>query len=209
MVGSLVRWGSEAGEGGEFGGDAGAAGGFGAVEGGADDVRRAGWGAEDDEVLAVGDLDDEVAHDAAEMVVGGGGFFGVFGEGVGHGAAGDADLDGAELFEVAADGGLGGDDAVGGEELDDLGLAGDGLLFEEAADSVLALGFAEGGHHGAPVSSARRARVACMRLAACCHTTDWGPSMTSAVTSSPRWAGRQWRKRAWGSAAAMRSVSTA
>src|SRR5713226_1997070 len=208
MVGSGVS-GSEAGEGGEFGGDAGAAGGFGAdddegvvagdvaedvgeagtVEGGADDVRGAGWGAEDDEVLAVGDLDDEVAHDAAEVVVGCGGFFGVFGEGVGHGAAGDADLDRAELFEVAADGGLGGDDAVGGEELDDLGLAGDGLLFEEAANSVLALRFAEGGHHGAPVSSANRARVSCMRLAACCHTTDWGPSMTSAVTSSPRWAG--------------------
>src|SRR5450759_3957753 len=99
-----------------------------------------------------------------------------------------------DSFEVAADGGLGRDDTVGGEELDDLGLAGDGLLFEEPGDAVLALGFAEGGHQRAPVSSASRARVACMRFSACCQTTDWGPSMTSAVTSSPRWAGRQWRK---------------
>ena len=214
LVGAHRLVGSEAGEGGEFGGDVGAAGVFGAdddegvvtgdvaedvgeagpVEGGADDVRRAGRCAEDDEVVAVGDLDDEVAHDAAEVVVGGGGFFGVLGEGVGHGAPGDADFEGSELLEVAADGGLGGDDAVGGEELDDLGLAGDGLLLEEAGDAVLALRFAEGGHQRAPMSSASRARVACMRFSACCQTTDRGPSRTSAVTSSPRWAGRQWRR---------------
>ena len=44
--------------------------------------------------------------------------------------------------------------------------------------------------------------MACIRLAAWSQTADWGPSITSAVTSSPRWAGRQWRKRASGRAAA-------
>jgi len=34
----------------------------------------------------------------------------------------------------------------------------------------------------------------CMRLAACCKTTLCGPSITSSVTSSPRWAGRQCMK---------------
>ena len=37
-----------------------------------------------------------------------------------------------------------------------------------------------------------------MRFADCCQTTDWGPSMTAAATSSPRLAGRQWRKIASG-----------
>ena len=42
-----------------------------------------------------------------------------------------------------------------------------------------------------------------MRLADCCQTTDWGPSMTAAATSSPRLAGRQWRKIASGFASAI------
>ena len=40
---------------------------------------------------------------------------------------------------------------------------------------------------------ARRPRAAWRRLWPCAITADRGPSMTSAVTSSPRWAGRQWK----------------
>jgi hypothetical protein len=47
-----------------------------------------------------------------------------------------------------------------------------------------------------------------MRFAACCHTSDCGPSITSSVTSSPRCAGRQCRNTASGVAAAMSAAST-
>ena len=46
---------------------------------------------------------------------------------------------------------------------------------------------------------------ACNRFSASSQTTDCGPSMTAAVTSSPRWAGRQCMKRASGLA---RGIST-
>ena len=49
---------------------------------------------------------------------------------------------------------------------------------------------------------------ACMRFSASSHTTDCGPSMTSASTSSPRCAGRQCMKRASGLAARIISLST-
>src|SRR3954447_14120240 len=125
------------------------------------------------------------------MVVGGGALLGVLGDGVGHRAAGDAHLHRAELLEIAAHRGLGGDDAVRGEHLDQLRLARGRLLLQQARDAVLALGLAEGRHQGAPwprtwVSTPR---AACMRLAACCHTAERGPSITDADTSSPRWAG--------------------
>ena len=50
-------------------------------------------------------------------------------------------------------------------------------------------------------------RTACMRLPACCHTTDCGPSITSAVTSSPRCAGRQCRNTADSAAAFISAAS--
>ena len=60
---------------------------------------------------------------------------------------------------------------------------------------VLALGFAERGHElGSESRSTRSARAACIRFPACRQTTDCGPSMTSALTSSPRCAGRQCMK---------------
>src|SRR5438105_19267 len=49
-----------------------------------------------------------------------------------------------------------------------------------------------------PNISASRAICAYRRLPACWKTTDRGPSMTSSVTSSPRWAGRQCMKTASG-----------
>ena len=68
---------------------------------------------------------------------------GQFGNGVGHLTAGDADLDRAELLQVAADRGLGEDHPLGGQELHQLDLARDHLLLEEPGDAVLALRLAE------------------------------------------------------------------
>ncbi len=49
---------------------------------------------------------------------------------------------------------------------------------------------------------------ACRRFSASSHTTDCGPSITSAVTSSPRWAGRQCMKTASFFAIAISLLST-
>ena len=73
-----------------------------------------------------GDLDDPVAEDAAEVVLGGPLLVGVLGDGVGGLAVAGADLDGAQVVEVARHGGLGGGDALGGQQVDELLLAGDG-----------------------------------------------------------------------------------
>src|SRR5450759_3175329 len=54
-------------------------------------------------------------------------------------------------------------------------------------------------------------RSACsvsQRFSASSQTRDCGPSMTSSVTSSPRWAGRQWRKMARVDASDISSAST-
>ena len=48
----------------------------------------------------------------------------------------------------------------------------------------------------------------CMRFSASSQTTDWLPSITSALTSSPRCAGRQCMNRASGLAQAIISLST-
>ena len=58
------------------------------------------------------------------------------------------------------------------------------------------------------VSASRSASSVGMRLADCCQTTDCGPSMTAVATSSPRLAGRQWRKIASGLASAISSSVT-
>ena len=50
---------------------------------------------------------------------------------------------------------------------------------------------------------------ACRRFSASSQTSDCGPSMTSASTSSPRCAGRQWRNFAPPSASSIRSSVTA
>ena len=63
---------------------------------------------------------------------------------------------------------------------------------------------AHGDHSHSPV--VRAYSTACSvasRLAACSKTSDCGPSMTAAATSSPRWAGRQCRKTAPGAACAI------
>ncbi len=48
----------------------------------------------------------------------------------------------------------------------------------------------------------------CILFSASSQTTDWGPSITSAMTSSPRWAGRQCMNRAPSLARAIISAST-
>ena len=59
-----------------------------------------------------------------------------------------------------------------------------------------------------PKTQQRIAFCMCKRFSASSRTTDCGPSMTSSVTSSPRWAGRQCMNRASGLARAIRVVST-
>ena len=56
-------------------------------------------------------------------------------------------------------------------------------------------------------SQASAPRALCIRFSACFQTADRGPSITSAATSSPRRAGRQWRNRA-SAPAAIRDSST-
>ena len=67
-----------------------------------------------------------------------------------------------------------------------------------------------GGHHAgrAPMHQAITPFCAWRRFSASSKTTDCGPSMTSSVTSSPRWAGRQCMKMASLAAAAMRRALT-
>ena len=89
----------------------------------ADHVGRARRGAEHDQVAAVGHLDHPVPEHPLEVVLGRDPLL-ELGHGVDRLAAGHADLDRAELLEVARHRGLGGDDPVGGQQLDQLGLAG-------------------------------------------------------------------------------------
>ncbi len=49
-------------------------------------------------------------------------------------------------------------------------------------------------HGSTPRHQASTPFCACRRFSASSHTADCGPSMTSSVTSSPRWAGRQCMK---------------
>jgi hypothetical protein len=58
------------------------------------------------------------------------------------------------------------------------------------------------------MSQTSRAFWACRRFSASSHTTDCGPSMTSAATSEPRKAGRQCRNSAPGAAWAIAAAST-
>ena len=60
----------------------------------------------------------------------------------------------------------------------------------------------------APKHQARMPFCACKRFSASSQTADCGPSITPAVTSSPRWAGRQCMNRASGRAMAISCSST-
>ena len=62
------------------------------------------------------------------------------------------------------------------------------------------------GHGSAPRHQASTPFCACRRFSASSQTADCGPSITSSVTSSPRWAGRQCRKMA---SVAARFISSA
>lgn len=70
------------------------------------------------------------------------------------------------------------------------------------------------GSHGAPRyappprTASRMALAVCRRFSAWSKTTEAGPSMTPAVTSRPRWAGRSCRKTACGAAWRISASST-
>src|SRR5699024_6789694 len=99
---------------------------------------------------------------------------------------------------------LGDGDALGGQRLGEFDLTAHGLAGDEIDDLLLPGGLRQRrgvrrggtvrlGHH----RSSRwvmRAFCAWRRFSASSKTTEAGPSMTSAVTSLPREAGRQWRK---------------
>ena len=76
-------------------------------------------------------------------------------------------------------------------------------LDREGQDEIVHPFEADGRHaSGAPMHQARMPFCACRRFSASSNTTERGPSMTSSVTSSPRWAGRQCMKTAsWPAAA--------
>ena len=65
---------------------------------------------------------------------------------------------------------------------------------------------AEQGHQPAEQRYSSSAFCACNRFSASSHTTEAGPSITSASTSSPRWAGRQCKNSAPGSASPIRAA---
>ena len=67
------------------------------------------------------------------------------------------------------------------------------------------------GHGHASIPPRQKARMpfwACRRFSASSKTTDAGPSITSSVTSSPRWAGRQCMKSASSAALAISRALT-
>ena len=76
-----------------------------------------------------------------------------------------------------------------GQKIDELALARHGVGLEQLGDAVLALvlGDSRGhlappvrsGHRAVPLTQASSPRMACIRLAACCQTTLWGPSTTA------------------------------
>ena len=180
------------------------AGSAGPVERRADDVGRARRRAQHDEVARRRHLDHPVAEDPAQVVVGRPLVLGQLGDGVDRLPVRAAHLDGPEVVEVARHGRLGGRDAFAGEQVDELLLAADAVLGQQLGHEVLALGLGQphgpvgrrspiGSLIGRPARPARRGRRG-RRLAASGHTRLRGPSITSAATSSPRWAGRQCRK---------------
>ena len=128
----------------------------GAVEGRGDDVRAAGRRPQDDQRPRVRDLGHPLGHDPAELVLRRDAVGLVLRDGVDALPRRDPDLHRAEVLQVAGHGGLRRLDALTGQELDQLGLARDGVPAEELGDEVLALRLRRagrhpaGGGHGAP-----------------------------------------------------------
>src|SRR4029077_18590074 len=136
--------------------------------------------AQHNEIAAERYLHDEFAEQALEMVVGGRAFPIAVRDRVGHGAARNANFHRAQILEVAAHRRLCRDDSLGFEQLHELGLARHWLVLEDGQDAMLALRFSERDHQTSCNRSASTARAACMRLAAWGHTSERGPSITSA-----------------------------
>ena len=169
----------------------------GLVEGAGEELRRARWGAEHDEVGAGLGADEELGAQAGQAVAPGRALAGrddrpvaaLTRDGVDQCSVGAADLDGVELDEVAAQGGLGDPDPVVAEQVGELGLRTHRVGGDELDDALVArtLGErADGTHPERSRSHARTAFWAWRRFSASSHTTDCGPSMTPSEISLPR-----------------------
>ena len=110
-----------------------------AVEGRAYDMGRTRRGPQHDQVARVVGLHHPFAEHPPQVVLGCDLVGGQLGEGVGGLATGQADLDRAQLLQVAGDGGLGGLDALGGQQVDQMGLAAHRPGLQQFGDPVLSL----------------------------------------------------------------------
>ena len=135
------------------------------------------------------------------------GFFRLFAQRIGHGSVSQTGFRGMNLVEIAAQGGLGHLDALVRENLRQLRLRGNDARQQRLLDGAQSSGPCGrtlqrrrlvrhqanrlSSPRALPASQVSSAFCACRRLPASSQTTDCGPSMTSEVTSLPRYAGRQ------------------
>ena len=116
------------------------------------------------------------------------------GQGVDQCPVGRAQADRAELVQVTGQGGLGHPHPALGEQLGQFLLGPDRGPGQDAGDLGLPGGLgdrADRRHEDRSSSQASSAFWACSRFSASSQTTLCGPSITAAVISSPRCAGRQ------------------
>src|SRR6266536_164230 len=166
---------------------AGQAGQAGPVEGGGEHVGVAGRGAHHHQVPARDDRRQRQRQDLAQLpfvdAVGGQ----RLGQGVDEAAVVAADLDRAELVEVARDGGLGGLEALGVQRLEQAGLAGDAAAAQQRGKRRLPGQLQRG--HGATSARAPASLVTAWSTSASL-TTSGGASRTAVsvtgLTTRPR-----------------------
>src|SRR4051794_30017919 len=169
----------------------------GAVERRGEVLGGAGGRAQDDEVAARLGGGEQLPHQPGEAVWGRvidtarGDARAVLGDDVHRQAAvGWSELDGAELVQVAREGGLGDVNAGVVQAGGQLGLRPDGRPGEDRDDPRVPRRLGRrlqlGAHQPGPSRNVNNAFCACSRFSASSHTTLCGPSMTSAAISLPR-----------------------
>src|SRR5205823_1661791 len=198
----------------------------GPVQGAGQKLGGSGWGTQDDQVAAGVHAGEQLAQQPDQpgrRLLGGAHRAGALGgyHVDGRAAVGAADLDRAQLLQVARQGRLGRLYPLAGQQFGKLGLRVHGPVPDQRDDAGVPGGAGERcGHHrspGAGGSAAARAAPAggagcassqvssafCAgnRFSAWSNTALCGPSITSSVISSPRWAGRQCSTMAPGAAA--------
>src|SRR3954447_18981680 len=153
-------------------------------------MGASGWRSQHDDVGRNLDLGNPFAEYAAKLILRRDARRLVLRDRVDRLPSGHPHLDRTEILQVARHGGLRGADPLVGQQVDQLRLVRDRVLADQLADDLLTLHLAR--HQRAPIRKASAPRAACSRLWACWITKLRGPSMTSAMTSKPRYAGRQW-----------------